>query len=601
MAIVCKPVVKRSFVVVTNSRVGSSALIQGLRDAGVVVSGELFHEDARIRRDQTYGEVDAYRDGEDGDAYLRRFLAPGGDARGCCLLYEQARHSSAVTAWDFLAEQSEIAVIHLVQRDLLASWVADEVARRGSVSATPGDGGVPPFEIDAEDLERHFDRVVAQRAWIRRALRRGAYLELRYEDELRVRFADGMTRVLGHIGAIDAKTGSPPARLPVGDAVEWHVANLAELRARFQHSPHAEYFARPYAAGGLGPHPGFCSRPFEFFGVDAAGKIRVCCEDWLPTPIGDVRSGSPAEQWNSPTAVAVRESILDGSYRYCDSERCPALVKGALPPIQQLDRERDRRWVQNGRTVLDELPETLSLGYDPTCNLKCATCRSGIIALKGAEREWAAGVHAAVVEELMPTARQAIITGNGDALASPIYRRFLRTFDRSAFRDLRLLLMTNGLLLTARMWDSLAPAHGAIAGVSISVDAATPETYALNRGGRFEKLVDNLRFLGELQRGGEIEYLEISFVVQTNNYREMPAFVALAREVGCTSVLFMKLIHWPGTYDEAEHAVRAVHARTHPLHEDFLHVLSDPSLDAPNVDLSNLSDLRPLDTSRRGE
>jgi hypothetical protein len=580
------PLARRSFVVVTNSRVGATALVRGLRDARVAAAGELFHDDVSVGGDQTYGEVDAYRDGDDGGAYLRGFLTIGGGARGCCLLYQQARHGPAATAWDFLGAHDDIAIVHLVERDLLACWVAEEIARRGGSSA-------PPFEVDAENLERDLDRLVAQRDWIRLALRRESFLELRYEDDLRDRFADGLSRVLAHIGAQGATSGRPSAPPAGGDAVESHVANFAELRAHFQDSPHAEYFERPYAAGGVGPHPGFCSRPFEFLAVDSAGKVRVCCEDWLPTPIGDVRSGSPAEQWNSPTAVAVRESILDGSYRYCDRERCPDLVKGTLPPIAQLQDERHRGWAEHGRTVLDELPQTLSLGYDPTCNLKCPTCRSEIIGLKGPERERAAGIHAAVVDELMPAARRAIITGQGDAIASPIYRRFLRTFDRSAFPNLRLLLMTNGLLLTERMWDSLAPAHGAIACVSISMDAATPETYAVNRGGSFDKLVDNLRFLGELRRRDVLESLEISFVVQANNYVEMPVFVALGREVRCTSVLFMKLIHWPGTYDAAEHAARAVHDPAHPLHEDLLRVLDDPSLDAPGVDLSNLSDLRP--------
>jgi hypothetical protein len=585
-------VANRHFAIITNGRIGSMSLVEPLREAGVAAFGELLHEDEAVRTEAARGAASVYREGEDGAGYLRGFYLRGAEPRGFEICYEQARTSPAATAWDFIRDHSEIAIIHLVRRDLLDCWVTHEVARRTGAS--------PPFEVDAGELARFFDRTVAQRAWVRHALRRHAFLEIRYEEGLRDRFDDSVARILEHIGAPGARRPRPSSARVSRAPVEQQIASFEELRGRFRHTPHEEYFERPYLSGRTASHPGFCPRPFEFFGVDARGKLRVCCEDWLPTPIGDVRSGSPKQQWNSPQAVEIRESILDGSYRYCNEELCPDLVKGTLLPIESLTRDRHRRWVRDGRTVLDELPHTLSLGYDPTCNLRCATCRSDFIVLKGPAFDRAAAIQKVVLAELLPAAREAIITGHGDAIASRLYRDFLRSLDAAELPELRILLMTNGLALDPLMWESFRSAHPAIAGVSISVDAATPETYAINRGGSWQKLLRNLEFLGGLHRRNEIDFLEISFVVQANNFREMPAFVELARSVGCSTVLFMKLIHWQGTFSDAECAERSVHDPAHPLHHELLQVLRHPILDGPEIDLSNLSDLRPPERREAG-
>jgi wyosine [tRNA(Phe)-imidazoG37] synthetase (radical SAM superfamily) len=152
--------------------------------------------------------------------------------------------------------------------------------------------------------------------------------------------------------------------------------------------------------------------------------------------------------------------------------------------------------------------------------------------------------------------------------------------------------MTNGLLLTPRVWDQIRMARPAIAGVSISVDAATSETYRLNRGADFQRLMDNLAFLSQLVEAGQI-WVELSFVVQANNYREMPQFVELARRFGFDSVLFQRLVQWPDTFAPTEFTARAVHMPSHPAHGDFLNVLAHPVMKDLRVDLSNLQNLTP--------
>jgi pyruvate-formate lyase-activating enzyme len=325
--------------------------------------------------------------------------------------------------------------------------------------------------------------------------------------------------------------------------------------------------------------------------IDANLDARLCCGDWLSTPIGSLREASPREVWHSDTAQRIRASILDGSFGFCSQEACPHLRKGTLPFLDEVKGHAFLNHPEPGG------PRILSLGYDNSCNLKCPSCRPHFINLRGEALDRAEALQEELISERFLGAEVLIITGTGDAFASSLYRRLLRSFDPALFPGVSIEILTNGLLFTREMWASMQRAQAAITGVSVSVDAVTTDTYAVNRGGSFAKLRRNLEFLSELLREGALAWFEISFVVQQNNYREMPAFAHWGEALGCTSVLFQQVMHWEDAQSLASYSAMAVHEPGHPEHAEFLRVLRHPSLANPKVDLSNLA---PLREDRRG-
>jgi hypothetical protein len=203
--------------------------------------------------------------------------------------------------------------------------------------------------------------------------------------------------------------------------------------------------------------------------------------------------------------------------------------------------------------------------------------------------------------EALADARLLYITGSGDPFGSPFFRHWLQTMDRSLMPKLeRIHLHTNALLWTKRIWESIpAGTRELIRGATISIDAASPETYRANRrGGEFKTLVDRLEMIGELRRNGPLDYLEFHMTVQKNNFREMPAFHALGRRFNADRVSFHRLLDW-GTFTAEEFAGRAVHLPVHPEHGDFLDVITSPAMDQPEIYLSNLSDLAREAAGRR--
>src|SRR5262249_18587979 len=90
-------------------------------------------------------------------------------------------------------------------------------------------------------------------------------------------------------------------------------------------------------------------------------------------------------------------------------------------------------------------------------------------------------------------------------------------------------------LLNEKMWETIK--HNRFEAIKVSIDAATPATYSKIRGGHWERLMENLSFIGALRRQGAFPLFEINMTVRRSNYHEVYDFVELVRSVGTTSVL----------------------------------------------------------------
>jgi hypothetical protein len=108
------------------------------------------------------------------------------------------------------------------------------------------------------------------------------------------------------------------------------------------------------------------------------------------------------------------------------------------------------------------------------------------------------------------------------------------------------------------------------------------------------RLLANLDFVAGLRRERHLSYLKFSFVVQDNNFREMPDFVALGRRFAADVLCFSRLANW-GTFSNGELVSRAAQEPAHPNHREFLAVLCHERMRDPRVFLGSLSELLPVE------
>jgi len=295
----------------------------------------------------------------------------------------------------------------------------------------------------------------------------------------------------------------------------------------------------------------YCRSPFEQIKLNSNGNAYCCCQSWIGKPIGSWRQSTLEEIWNGPEVTSIRESVLDGTYKYCNRNRCPVLQ----------DRQH-YLWRTTETTPAVNLV-ALTLGIERTCNLKCPTCRTGVICEDIPEDSRKMRLAKAVAQRFNDGAICALsLTGNGEPLVAHTSLCVLRNIKvTGANRNGRIVLHTNGLLLRKR-WPSYANCHSITRQLSISIDAAHPKTYEMNRGGQWKDLLENLDYARKT-----FSLITLNFVVQTNNYREMSDFVELAQSFGCRA-RFTPIQNW--AFPAHEYANRAVHKPVHPQFSSFL-------------------------------
>lgn len=337
-----------------------------------------------------------------------------------------------------------------------------------------------------------------------------------------------------------------------------------------------------------------CTAPFEQLDV-LEHSAHQCCASWLQASAGNLATTPWAQVWNSPVAQAVRASVLDGSYRYCNKTACPKIQANELVSADRIAAQSPC-WsdiVTEARQVLDQGPKVVNLAYDRTCNLACPSCRTERFAADEATRGRFDQLQEQAILPMLKHAEIVFITGSGDPFASKNFRRLMTALTPEDYPRLRFQIMTNGMLFTPRQWAEFPTLHGRVDMLKISIDAATGPTHEMLRlGAHWPTMLENLRFAGQLAAQGLIDQFDLVFVVQQANYREMGDAVDLARSLGATGIYFARLTNW-GTFSAEAYAARAVCVPGHPEFPAFLEAMRDPRLYDPMVLLGDLVEFAP--------
>lgn len=337
----------------------------------------------------------------------------------------------------------------------------------------------------------------------------------------------------------------------------------------------------------------FCESPWTYCEITAGGGIYVCCPAWTNgKAIGNIFENSFEEVWNSAIAQSFRRGIFDGTYSECDKQKCPKILDNRLPTFEEAKRSWQAQLItdviDNRRTVATRGPVSVKLCYDASCNLTCPSCRNELIIAKKEEQEKLDAIRDSFILPLLKDTQVLILSGDGDPFASNHYRDIIRL--TKEFTSLKLAFHTNGVLFDEKAWNDLH-LENRVAKVQISIDAATPETYAyVRRGGDFGRLMKNIHFLVSKRDSSKgFKEIDLLFVVQARNYREMPAFIRLAQELGINAVEFIPIDYWlQSGMNEDGYKKAKIWDRLHPEYPNLIEVLKDEIFRSPIVRLGGL-------------
>jgi MoaA/NifB/PqqE/SkfB family radical SAM enzyme len=185
-------------------------------------------------------------------------------------------------------------------------------------------------------------------------------------------------------------------------------------------------------------------------------------------------------------------------------------------------------------------PRCLGLVLGNACNLHCPHCyqpKNGDNLLRPA------GIGKELRREflgLYPYLSTLRVQG-GEVFALAGFDELLEDLEATVSRPI-LSVSTNGTLIDEKWAERIVRLP--FSNLTVSVDGATPGTFArLRGGGQLDAVLANLRRIQRWKEklGSELPYLDSFFVVMRSNFREIPQYLQLMREHGIGDVGFQTL------------------------------------------------------------
>ena len=287
-----------------------------------------------------------------------------------------------------------------------------------------------------------------------------------------------------------------------------------------------------------------CPKPFTE--LNCMSIMCPCCPAWLSTDkftVNVFKSTKNASDIWKYDYQEFRNSILDGSYKYC-SDTCPqkiSLIQGDINSLEVSNPTLYNKLIND--VSYTPTPSHLELAYDITCNLACKSCRHSILTTSHNNIDTLYNFY----NPLFKYAQELVISGDGDAFASKHYFGLLQSDLSYASPNLnKIILQTNGILLNEENFSKIHPNNKKYLNfLSISIDASTEETYKKVRGGNFNTLCNNLEFIKnyKLKHSG-LFYLYSGFTISKLNIHEVIDFIDFAYHYKFDMVQFWLARKW---------------------------------------------------------
>jgi sulfatase maturation enzyme AslB (radical SAM superfamily) len=325
----------------------------------------------------------------------------------------------------------------------------------------------------------------------------------------------------------------------------------------------------PIVPAGNAPFPNknfkgrYCLSPFINAHIDTKGEVFLCpCPGWGDTRVGNILTESFDSMLSSPRAQDIRQSITNGNYNYCNEKQCALIINDQL---NTLDTLPDNVAWQIEDPARYEMPYEIAFHGDITCNLSCPSCRTHVIKVPEEKISMQKDIAQTIFQNIFsqPSDRRIhlITSGAGEVFASAMIQHFLSLLNLKDFPHLVLSLHSNGLLVE-KNWHCVDHISSSIDSITISVDAATGNTYeTVRRGGSWYNLLKSLEFLQNKKHDLGFKF-NTRMIVQKSNFKEIMDFYHLCKSYGVDRIEYSRVLNW-GTWTRDEFKIQDVFAESH--------------------------------------
>jgi len=332
-----------------------------------------------------------------------------------------------------------------------------------------------------------------------------------------------------------------------------------------------------------------CQNPRKQLVINKFGASYICASPaWLPKTIGSLLNySSLMELLNSHEARAIRSEISLGRYTYCNHKLCNYLsipkpeVKLSLEPTSPSDLIllSEAEFTEDSKVKV--LPKEICFDFDYTCNFRCPSCRTNIVN-DNYGKAWQENKK--LVEKIKKLVIDEYVKQNiplkirwagGEPFVSRAYLELWEYIANTKCKNIKNIIQTNGSYLIKReaLLKKFLPN---IDTIRVSFDAGSFDTYKKIRiNGDWDSLIENCRFLRKLvDESGESIILQSDFVVQLDNYREIPQYIKITEDIGFDNIFASKMWNW-GTWDNSEFSRLNVTDPLHSNHAELVKIINN--------------------------
>lgn len=257
----------------------------------------------------------------------------------------------------------------------------------------------------------------------------------------------------------------------------------------------------------------YCPFLWEFATIDRYGKVFSCCR-FAPWPLGNIYKNTLTEIWAKSWKLKIARWLSSRGALHCFA-RCF---------IRSLCDQKESARRCKGRPAH---PKNIMLVCGEFCNHKCLMCNTD------RDSKVCLDIEYAKKNIDWPKIEETTLTG-GEVLAIDSAKELFLWLTREMNKKVDIL--SNGSLINPEWAERLARGGGC---VTVSVNAASGETYKRVCQGEFLRTVENLKRLAELKRKlNSPSLIRFKFTVIPENAHEIAQAILLANELGCDEVIF---------------------------------------------------------------
>jgi MoaA/NifB/PqqE/SkfB family radical SAM enzyme len=298
----------------------------------------------------------------------------------------------------------------------------------------------------------------------------------------------------------------------------------------------------------------------------------------VPIFVGNIlETNDIFEILNSEIARKIRFQILNKTYHYCNSTICSYFQKIDKNRYETFPTNKEdlvkKDFVDSPELYLANIPKEIIFDFDYTCNLKCPSCRTENInwnndyVIRPTNNKIVKKIKELIIDKI-DNSLTTIRWCGGEPFMSEVYLDLLDYISNSNKTNIQNVIQTNGSLFQAKekLVLKLLPY---ISTLRISYDAGCEETYKLTRvGGDWKRLLENTNFVLTLIKDNNFRTsVQADFVVQKNNYKDIPEFISICKNFNITPNL-QKMWNW-GTWDDEIFEEQNIYNVNHSLYNNL--------------------------------